>query len=938
MEVCEPSNSETASNNNLKLFLANTRSLKGKTEELSTETYKFEIICLTETHIDPTFPNHQIFDYNNKTIYRHDRNIFGGGVLIAVNENLNSSLVEFENSDKTELVFVRIKKCIIGCYYRPQSQKSLTTLKTSLDMINKKFPTDHLILVGDMNIPGIDWHQKCSKPHTQERKLQLEFLNILSEANIHQLILEPTHIHGNTLDLICTSKPESIEHAVIFPGLSDHAIVTANIHIAHTGENISSPRTVKQYHKTDLEKFTKTLENVKHDLAKMNDVDSMWKLFSRSLQQAISDHVPVAEINVRQNANEPIWFNKESRKIAQKQRKLYNRYKHSKELYDKQAAASHKRLAKKTYRQIKKRYIEARVCKPLREGNSKPFYKHLKGMTQSRNQIALTSHDGRHTITDPKACADMLNNYFHQQFSTDHQLTTSAQAQVPSQALVPYITPDGVQNLIKTLKPGKAPGPDGFCKTDLSIDIIQTATCLSYIFNASLRSGKLPTDWKIANVSPLHKSGPKDSVKNYRPISLTSIPCKMLEHLVLRNLLEKIDKHLNNRQHGFRKGLSCETQLCATMQDILQAVDARQSIHTAVLDFTKAFDRVPHALLMQKLSTIADVDDYLLSWIHDFLINRTQQVVIRGNASKPLAVTSGVPQGSVLGPILFLVFINDLPDNLNCSVGLFADDTLLYQAVNNIEDAQRFQLNLDALSTWAERWGMSFNIAKSKIIAFNPIEETPMYTLNGSALEHVDSAKYLGVVLKSDCKFDTHINNKIMTAKKQLGMIKRALYWAPQHARLIAYKALCLPHLEYACAAWDPVSKKIICELENVQVDAIRFICNIRGRTDVKLAMEKLDLAPLSTRRRDKRICLLLQILSKEEHHPALSAAYENLVSHPTSTVQTRSQTRGIPRSLGANSSRYHNSFLPRTIRDMKITNQEETAEQPQIALLPKTG
>ena len=187
-----------------------------------------------------------------------------------------------------------------------------------------------------------------------------------------------------------------------------------------------------------------------------------------------------------------------------------------------------------------------------------------------------------------------------------------------------------------------------------------------------------------------------------------------------------------------------------------------------------------------------------------------------------------------------------------------------------------------------------------------------------TTLEHVDSTKYLGGTLQSDCRFGVHISKKIMVAKRQLGMIKRALYWAPERARLIAYKALCLPHLEYASAAWDPASKRDITDIEKVQIDAVRFISNIKGRGDDEGIMEKLGLQPLEQRRKNRRIGLLLKILAKEEQHPALSTAYDDILNQP-SNMRTRSQTMGVPRSVGTNSNRYHNSFLPRTIRDLKI-------------------
>ena len=196
----------------------------------------------------------------------------------------------------------------------------------------------------------------------------------------------------------------------------------------------------------------------------------------------------------------------------------------------------------------------------------------------------------------------------------------------------------------------------------------------------------------MTNITPVHESGAADSVKNYRPISLTSIPCQILEHIVLRNLLAKVDRRLPNKQHGFWRGLSCKTQLCATLNDILSSVDRHKSVHAAVLDFSKAFDRVPHTLLMEKLSMI-----------HSFLHGRSQRVILNGRKSSSLPVTSGVPQGSVFEPVLFLLFINDVPESVDCSVALFANDTLLYQEVTTTQDMRLFQHNLTSLGAWAIR-------------------------------------------------------------------------------------------------------------------------------------------------------------------------------------------------------------------------------------------
>ena len=352
-------------------------------------------------------------------------------------------------------------------------------------------------------------------------------------------------------------------------------------------------------------------------------------------------------------------------------------------------------------------------------------------------------------------------------------------------------------------------------------------------------------------------------------------------------------------------------------------MDRHKSVHAAVLDFSKAFDRVPHTLLMEKLSMIEEIDDYLLEWIHSFLHGRSQRVILNGRKSSSLPVTSGVPQGSVLGPVLFLLFINDLPESVDCSVALFADDTLLYQEVTTTQDMRLFQHNLTSLGAWAMRWGMEFNVNKSKIIAFNNNDKVhpPRYKLNEKELEQVADSRYLGVTLQENLRFSKHIEAKITTAKKQLGMIKRALFWAPQRAKLLAYKSLCMPHLEYAAAAWDTSNKGEIAGLEQVQNQAVRFIAGLKGTRGIGEAMAKLGLPSLQQRRKQQRLQLLMRILSREDTHPALIESYDELMRPPDNFIQTRAQYHGHPTSMQTNSNLYYNSFLPKTVRELRESN-----------------
>ena len=212
------------------------------------------------------------------------------------------------------------------------------------------------------------------------------------------------------------------------------------------------------------------------------------------------------------------------------------------------------------------------MCKPLLKGNSKPFYKYLLLASGS-------------TTTCNHECAKLFNTYFHQQFCTDEQLVNTKFLPITSD--ITDIDEKGILNLITNLK-NKSPDPDNIRKCELLVHPALTARCLKHIFQISLNSDKLPSAWKTANVTPIHKKGPSDEVYNYRPISLTSIPCKMMEHIVLHHLNNTLDSILHSRQHGFRRGLSCETQLCSTYHDIAKLTESSSVVHAEVLDCKKS--------------------------------------------------------------------------------------------------------------------------------------------------------------------------------------------------------------------------------------------------------------------------------------------------------------------------------------------------------------
>jgi hypothetical protein len=281
---------------------------------------------------------------------------------------------------------------------------------------------------------------------------------------------------------------------------------------------------------------------------------------------------------------------------------------------------------------------------------------------------------------------------------------------MPSKWLSPYpgiqditIGRAGVQKQLEGLNTRKATRPDEIPTRFLHDHAHLLAPMVSHLFQQSFNSGTIPQDWKSALVSAIYKKGPKSDPANYRPISLTCVLCKVMEHIVVSHLSKHLDTHniLADHQHGFRRGRSCETQLALSIHDWAKTLNARGQVDVMLLDFSKAFDVVPHKRLLNKLHFYG-VRGRTNAWIEAFLSDRTQKVSYNGTHSSPIDVTSGVPQGSVLGPLLFLLFINDIADNIESPMRLFADDSVIYREIRSVDDHQKLQHDLDSVFAWAD--------------------------------------------------------------------------------------------------------------------------------------------------------------------------------------------------------------------------------------------
>ena len=451
---------------------------------------------------------------------------------------------------------------------------------------------------------------------------------------------------------------------------------------------------------------------------------------------------------------------------------------------------------------------------------TKRFWRYIKAKKQDNSGVS-TLNVGGETMEDSTTKAEALNNQFQSVF-TQENMTSFPDMGTSNTSNIGDIQIDekGITKLLQHLNINKACGPDNISCRILKEAAEEIAPYLKFIFDRSLELQEVPHDWRTANITALYKKGDKSQPVNYRPVSLTSVPCKVMEHILFKHIMEHLEANniLADFQHGFREKRSCETQLIITVEEISRYLDNRQQVDLLILDFSKAFDTVPHHRLLQKLDHYG-VRGNIHGWLKSWLTSRDQRVVVDGDHSTSVPVRSGVPQGTVLGPLMFLLYINDIGDDIKSSIRLFVDDSLIYMAISSRDHCQQLQDDLTTVVNWTKKWQMIFNPSKCYVLQIARVRTLISYPyhMDGHVLETVSHNPYLGVELTNTLSWDTHIQKIIGKANRSLGFLRRNLGKCPTNIKRHAYLGLVRPHLEYASSVWDPHLQKHIYQLEMVQ-------------------------------------------------------------------------------------------------------------------------
>ena len=860
----------------MKCLNTNAQSLQFKMDELRQVIKEkgVQIVTITESWGQPW--KEATLELEGFTMYRKGRSDGreGGGCIIYISKELKSfTCRELENSQGDDAIWCWVKltnnkKILIGCMYRAPNSHDDNNDKLLNQIIraNEIVGQNRLLLMGDFNLKEINWaEEEVRGPITA---IPHKFFECIKDCFLYQHVFAPTRFRGDqesTLDLTFTKEEEDVKNIeVIQPlGKSDHGIVICDL-ICEWNLNINE-RPKRLYHKGNYTEINRCLNEINADQEfEEKNLHEKWEVFKYKLEEILDRFIPLSEPK-RYSAP---WMNKKVVKAYKKKYCAWKRYMESKNSFRWRDYVKERNKTTRLERD-ERRIYEKKLAKEVGM-NRRGFFKYVNSKLTVRPEITALLNTNGELIHDEKEMANISNKYFHESFNVpvDNEDLPDMENLCEETISDIYITQEMVKEKLEKLNKYKSCGPDKIHPHVLKETAASCSIPLCSIFNESLRVGETPEDWKKANITPIFKKGSRNDPANYRPVSLTSQVCKVLESIVKEKVYEHLKSKnlLSDKQHGFREGRSCLSNLLTTLEEWTETLDDRACVDIAYLDFRKAFDLVSHKHLLLKLQKHG-VDGHIKNWIKAFLENRKQKVVIRGHESEELDVLSGVPQGSVLGPLLFLIFINDLPKCTTCPVCLFADDSKIYCKVprygssNNNGEQNILQNDLRELQKWAEKWKMSFNVNKCKIMHMGYGNDKHKYNLGGEELAETTEEKDLGVLIDNELKFTRHIRGIVAKANRMIGLIKISFECIDTEMFLNLYNSLIRPLLEYCVQAWSPHLERDITLLENVQRRATKIVKDLRD-LEYPERLKALKLTKLEDRRTRGDMILTYRLLN----------------------------------------------------------------------------
>lgn len=792
------------------------------------------VLALNETLLDDSISDSElrVQDYD---LLRKDRNRNGGGVAIYIQNSITYEVVNSEVFDSLELLLIKIRPkssspFLFMSWYRPPDSK--IELMDRYERVLAFIDTFRLdvVVMGDVNCD-------LKKPYKSNMIKRYEEVNTLySMQQINTtMFTRITHISKSLIDHMLTNATDMIRtHGVISIALSDHDLCYLILNF----KSVRNPKTItfRNLKKVNLEAFRNHLSNHPwHEIETCKSLDEEIDLWESFLLKSIDEFAPLKKKRVR---NQPApWLNSDIKQIM----KIRDGLK--------------RKASKSNNEELMNRYRKAKnlVTKKIRAAKKAHFSKQLSDTAKSTSNIwpvlksLLPSKKATQNYnpgTEDSLLANQFNNFFA-------NVGADLAATIPNvncnkncskydncNDLLFELTPVSEEDVLKAIQGmsnKKSTGVDNISILMIKMAVPTIVPSLTHICNRSLSERTFPTKWKRSKIIPIHKSGNKKSANNYRPISILPSVSKILERLVQVQLTDylKFNNILSEAQSGFRKNHSTISALLKVTDDWLSAIDHGLLTGAVFIDLRKAFDTVDPFILLNKLSNIG-VSASCLSWFRSYLTGRRICTVINSSTSKESSIDYGVPQGSILGPLLFVIYIDDLVKHLEqCSVHLYADDTVIYfsnKDVHMIESVLNSELQ--NIFDWLGSSKLSLNCNKTVCMLFGSPGMLQKYnqvhiTVNNARIQQVQSTKYLGMILDPNLKWNLHIDHMSNRISKLVRMLSRLRHTLNISNMKIVYNAIILPIFDYGDVLYGSGAAKYTDSLQKLQNRAFRILLGL---------------------------------------------------------------------------------------------------------------
>ena len=824
-------------------------------------------------------------------MYRCDRSLTtssfsrGGGVLIAVKKSIPSSPVNVSCAD-VEQLFVRVhlhnnKNLLLGAIYLPPASRPTLYGKhaDSITELYSKYSDDIFLLYGDYNLPHAVWYsdsgQSCFRKLEMSRNESEAVDLLLGGVGYCNLFQANTvfNAYDGMLDLIFVSSSrvtvDRVDDALIAPDAYHPPLYLKFNDLDLKVDTVAENFTYRDFKRGDYVSVVDYFNAVDWDMVTGNTEPcvALERLYGH-INHAINAFIPVRSVL---RSTYPQWFSPRLRSLIREKKRAHKVFKRSCAHSDYMDFSHLRSQCKAALHRDHRFYIDG--VESAVTSNVSNFWKFVNTKRGGHGIPGMVHLDQTSVMTHSSA-ADLFADFFGSVYTRSFGVLPALNPGLSPGAGVNIhslsISIGDIYSKLDSLDSAKSPGFDGVPPLFLKECRFILSRPLWHIFNSSLRCGIFPTAWKTSLVTPVFKAGDHSDVKNYRPICKLSVLPKLFEEIVTEHATPLLTNVICDEQHGFVPERSTVTNLAVYHCFVSAALDAGLQVDTVYTDFRKAFDTVDYDILLQKLSAIG-ISGSFLAWIRSYLSDRVQVIKIYDKLSAPVNVCSGVPQGSHLGPLLFLLFINDLKDVFqDCKFLMYADDLKIFRTISCGLDSSKMQDDLMRFEQWCTANMMRLNTAKCVVMRTHRANRVMLstYRLSNTPLIDVDEVCDLGVTFSTKLDFRNHYRNIACKAMKTLGFIAHfARHFRQLKSLKLLYVALVRPQVEYASVIWNPKHKLYVNLIERVQHKFLRMAMRATGTPmqfydhDYGPALCKTRLITLSNRRVCADLLFLYRII-----------------------------------------------------------------------------